>query len=727
MVSGGALARIAGRALVRTRIAWLQTGLDGQLAAALDGWRGELDAVGAAVSLVREALATAELELRDVQEPSGSQLADRLARMGQTLESLMGTEVLPTLGRLRQEEGASTLAVVVEGLEPLLEGLEERILAVPADFEMSPDVRPQQVPRLDVALRAIARRYLEGEVVFGLNEARNESEQLIDRVSQRLAEVTGVVGYGLQSAISEARSASSAAAPMQAIELARGSLERAERIVQALQVELVDGVQSVSAAVRDATGEAIRHIRRDALGETLGQTRGRRLRRGIERKAAAAQDRFRHGWSRLVRLPGRAYERVYGSNRARQERLRRGVDRIDPASMAASVAGFTVSGERVENLPYVLTKLFDPERGQDVPQLPVGAEPQIAALDRAWTRYSAGTPTAVLITGADGSGKSSITWMSLRRLAGRQLTGVVVDPLARSEAGLTSAVAAGCGAFDCSSWRTLRRTLLGRRRVILLDGLEHAFTRTPEGVEHMRNLLQAIAATRASVMWLVSVSEPTARYLDRLVGLSAWFTDHVHFAPRDADALGRIVDARCRLSGFDIDWPALGVDARGWRQVVAALRKGTAEQRRDDFYAQLAQASGGNVRDAMALWLNAVEEVAGDRVRMRPVARPGLAWFEQLGRDAHRVLALAILTGSITSGEVRDALGCSPAAAHGQLALLEGASLLCAHPDDSERRIIWPPVWRRVAELLELRRLVPPAGGAADPGEAARCSGGTQT
>ena len=112
---------------------------------------------------------------------------------------------------------------------------------------------------------------------------------------------------------------------------------------------------------------------------------------------------------------------------------------------------------------------------------------------------------------------------------------------------------------------------------------------------------------------------------------------------------------------------------------------------------------------------------------MRPVARPGLAWFEQLGRDAHRVLALAILTGSITSGEVRDALGCSPAAAHGQLALLEGASLLCAHPDDSERRIIWPPVWRRVAELLELRRLVPPAGGAADPGEAARCSGGTQT
>ena len=693
---------LAGRATVEATLDRFEAALTADVDQGVATWRARVaEELYGPVERVVADLDTAWTCLVECDEPGDrEEVVGRLTHAIRGVERGLRTDVLPSLAASHGDGGTTAPLLTVEGrVTARVDELQESVGSAEVSA-VGPLETPADISRVDVNLRQIARQHLAGDVHW-LGDAREDAEVLIDRVTQRLGEISGITSYGL-------RLAGDGDAAALALPAARDSLQRARRVADRLKEELSAGDRSITDAMVAYTADAVASIRTAArtqgqLSATLAKHGDRLLRGSIGSTLVRGGGRLGRA---LVGLPGwygRFQLRLVDSELARSARQRAGTERLDPRGMAAEVARLAVSAEQRSRMPYVLTRLFG---GTTSDLAPVGHDKQLEGLQSAWERFTAGRPTAVLMTGSDGSGRTSVARSALEEAAGRRLVVVSLDPTARTEAGLCSAIGAATGAFEVEDFEELEEALGGRRRVVLLDDVEVAFTRTPEGLRHIRRLLQVIARTRHRVLWVVSVVSPTATLLERACGLSRWFTDHVHFAPMASGALGALLDSRLALTGLEAAWPEpnrsqLGAVTRlRWLlQVLPPL------ERRKLFYRELAAASGGNIGDALTLWLNAVESVEGDTVYLRPVTSPALAWFDQLGRDAHRVLALTMQCGLIGREEAIEALGWDGARVDEALSLTRGAGLL-RQPAGDERFCVHPRAWRRAAELLEHRRLV---------------------
>ncbi len=314
----------------------------------------------------------------------------------------------------------------------------------------------------------------------------------------------------------------------------------------------------------------------------------------------------------------------------------------------------------------------------------------------------------MVLVGAEGTGKTSVARVTLRRAVGRRLVTVTLDPLCRTEAGLSTTIGAALGLFHVERFEDVERALAGRRRLVLLDGLEQAFLRTPDGINHVRRLLQLIAATRDRICWVVSVAHPTARLLEKLCNLKSWFTDCIDFPPLDGHTLSLVIENRCRLSGFEARYPAPNrQERRRLGRFGGGLRRLGESERRRAFYDALTDAAGGNIRDALTLWINTISRVDGAVVTLGHVTDQPLDWFDQLSRDAHRVAAALVLCGTLSSEEGVEVMRWPTDRVEAALAALHGAQII--ERDDDARYQVWAPAWRRVTEQLEARRnLIPP-------------------
>ncbi|MGM0576731.1 MAG: cation:proton antiporter [Myxococcota bacterium] len=700
---------VSGRVAIDITLARLEASLSRRVEAAIGAWRERHRNVVSRIADVRDGLAVSQQTLgRGGGAPEVADAREVLEGQIETIDRVMVAELLPHIREAQGEEGgvADPLADIGRHIEASLEEVPGRVRAVPASLDVDTMESPTEVPADVVPLRAVAHQYLAGELLW-LGDARDDADQLVDRAVQRLGEVAGITTHGLRVALAHLGGGEAGRDEVRhALSLAAGAMRRASRTVETLQRELDAREEAIARSIHSSLDDALSHVR-DQAREPKPARRLQRRRR-VRRFLRAAVRLVPRLWRRFVGL-GDAIRRTLGraerSQIIREARIRQGLVRVDPSTMAEALRPLDVSPEQRATVPYVLAQLFD-TRAFDLPQAPTGAEHQIATFEEAWQRFEQGRPSSVLFSGSHGSGVSNVARMALRPLAGRRLVTIGLDPMTRTEAGLVSVIGTGIGAWDVKDFGGLETALLERRPAILLHGLEQTFVRTPEGLAHLRRFLRMVLRTRHQVFWAVGVVLPTARLLERLVNLEDYFTDHVTFPPLDALTLQEVVESRCHLSGFQVAWPSAEARSELARsRVVRRLVARRPEDRRRRFYQALTVASAGNVRDALALWLNAVEYVEHDTIHLRNVRAPSTAWFDQLGRDAHHLAALAVLCGSLTRAEAAEALRWSPDRVDAAAAVLAGAGLVDS-PGNGGRFSLWPPAWGCVTRELEARRLL---------------------
>ncbi len=694
---------VAGRAEIHTRLAALSARVQRASDESIGAWLGRQAEVEAVISAIGERLAAVCAEIAETSADSeGHGIRDRLAAALHRVEFGMVREMLPSIRKIQGESGiASSVEEIGLAIRSLLIEVPVSVRATPGGLDFDGVDGPEDIDVDQVPLRAVAEQYLAGEL-YWLNDAREAAEHVLNRAIQGLGEMAGVMVHRLATTLAEVDAADAPLARKRVI------LRRASRTLTDASVRVAT-VQAEMKAASEAVAESIRSSIADSLERVGAHAERRRAGRGIPGRQRvrlalrAAGDALKRGVA-LSREGLRAAGsfslealRLDGGSR----RVRSRVDStLDPHAIAAAVQGLSVSREQQASVPYVLAQLFD-TRAFDIPQAPVGASRQIATIEASFQDFENGAPAAILVTGAEGSGKTSIVRMTLKRAAGRPIITVAIDALGRTEAGFAGAIGAAMDGYEVKDWDSVEELLGARRPVLLLDGVEHAFTRTAAGLAHIRRLLRLIAATRSQVCWVVVIAEPTARLLDEILGLRSWFTDHVHFPRVDGPTLDEVIQARCSLAGFRVACPPTRKGA-----LSRALRRRRAPvERRAAFYADLARASGGNIRDALALWLNAVERVEGDTVHLAPIAPLDVSWFDGLGRDAWHVLAVAMLSGTVAEAEVAEALHWTKARALAAISFLETAHLLVAIRDQGRFRV-WPPVWRHVWDQLHARNLL---------------------
>ncbi|MEZ4268306.1 MAG: cation:proton antiporter [Myxococcota bacterium] len=703
---------VAGRAEIHTRLAVLSARVQRASDEAVEAWLGRQAEVDAIIRAIGERLKAVCAEIADTpDDPNGEAVRDRLAGVLQRVESGMAGNLLPSIRAIQGERGiASSVEGIGLAIRSLLNEVPSGIRATPGGLDFESVDGPEDIDVDEVPLRAVAEQYLAGEL-YWLSDARDEAEHVLNRAIQGLGEMAGVMAHRLATTLAEVETTDTPPARRRVI------LRRANRTLSDAGLRVAT-VQAEMEAASEAVAESIRSSIADSLSRVEAHAERRRAGRGIQRRQRirlaleATGEALKRGVSLAHHGLRAAGSFSLGALRldGGSKRVRSRVDAgLDPHAIAAAVQVLSVSREQQASVPYVLAQLFD-TRAFDIPQAPVGADTQIATIEASHRSFEGGAPSAMLVTGAEGSGKTSIVRMTLKRVTGGPIVTVAVDALARTEAGFAGAIGAAMDAYEVNDWATVEELLAARQPVMLLDGVEHAFTRTAAGLAHFRRLLRLIAGTRHHVCWVVVMAEPTARLLDEILGLRSWFTDHIHFPQVDGPTLEEVIQARCGLSGFRVDVPTPRKGALG-----RLLFRGRAPaERRAAFYADLARASGGNIRDALALWLNSVERVEGDTVHLRSVAPLDVSWFDGLGRDAWHVLSLAMLSGTVSEAEIAEALRWSETRALGAISFLESAHLLVAIRDEGRFRV-WPPVWRHVWEQLHARSLLleaPHAGGA---------------
>ena len=309
-------------------------------------------------------------------------------------------------------------------------------------------------------------------------------------------------------------------------------------------------------------------------------------------------------------------------------------------------AEFTVDLGAKE-LPALYRRLFRLEPVTDARFL-VGRDQELAAVSQARTFWETGRPTAVMITGPRGSGKTSlINCLSGASLAGVELVRGEVGARIVTAAGLFQFLAGLTGSGDAGS---LAGNLSRGRRVIILEEAERLFLRQVGYFGAIRALQQLIAATSRHTLWILVINQMAFRFLDAAVDLGHTFSHRIDAGAANGEMLRKAILIRHNLSGLRLKFPPL---APGHR-LENRLRRwtGRAVMPETAFFETLAGQSGGIFRTAFDIWLGQVESVRGGELSLKPLAPIDLSRvIADLGRDDVFTLAAVMQHGSLRVDE----------------------------------------------------------------------------
>jgi hypothetical protein len=213
--------------------------------------------------------------------------------------------------------------------------------------------------------------------------------------------------------------------------------------------------------------------------------------------------------------------------------------------------------------------------------------------------------------------------------------------------------------------------------LIVVENSERLFRRTHEGLECMRRFLELVAGTSDHVVWVVLMAEPAVQVLDAALELRARFPAPLWVPPMRADELAQVLDCRHRLSGYALRLEPGAPSLAGW-----VRGPGTAwrlwRRHEDATYERLAQLSGGNVRQALRLWLAAAHTDPNDAasVVIGPLPADACPLLDELPLSSRVLLASLLLHGPLPPTDLRAIYGQHALDLDGELARLAHLGLV---------------------------------------------------
>lgn len=512
-------------------------------------------------------------------------------------------------------------------------------LAPSVDFERA--ATSASARRVSLSLRSWLSHTLFRDVAMGLLSAEQDLETRIHQVGMSLHHAKEVLEYHLSSASTTALS------------LDRGLGERLATLVRQSRDALYQSVVRMRKVLEDgaeqAIGRAVSPIlagQWDEIGRGLRRLEGRdrpqdRVRRWVRDRKANVFARLRLRWRKVADEMNALF-----------------AERSTPEEAQAFRA--MVLGPR-STMPEVYQRLF-----VSVPAETIGLiveRKEAAALRQTVDQWQAKRSGAILIRGDRGIGKRTL----VRQLLGERSDAftprwIRLSPVLEREADVAAALAEAMGwptaeRFDeltaTASRRVLSFTAPARPVALVLENTERLFRRNAEGIARMRSFLELVHETASEVLWLVMIAEPAARALEGVVDLHSRFARILDVRPLDAAELKSVVQTRHRLSGYRMRFAPHAPSLQEWvRHPALAWR--LLQRGHDGVYERLWRLSGGNVRQALQLWLTTTQPDPHDTASMivgplTAVRSPLLESVPLAGRFIVRAL---LLLGPLTLQEL---------------------------------------------------------------------------
>jgi hypothetical protein len=399
---------------------------------------------------------------------------------------------------------------------------------------LPPRRSPWRTTRLrDLFIRAIDRVATPSDLrgVVEVEEAHRRIVSDIDHARQ-------VVLYGFEVSARDQQQQIAAEAVANALQIAQ---RRRSRIAESRTLAEPSLASAAAAALASTHGAAREgHI---GLLKRLAHQRARRVVRdlgrsaivGLRRAARVLWRALRDGYRQLLIYIG--WEPPPASKLApleRRARLTAAADRPTPA-----------------NFPLIYARLFRPESVED-PRFLVGRETEMAAVQEGRESWEAGHPTAILLVGERGSGKTSIlNCARVRVLADTPLHASAFTGRLSSAADMDRYLR---GLLEMDEQADVISALNERRCVVIIEEMERTFLRRIGGFKALNRLLTIVTRTNQNVLWLLSVNYAAAKLADAAVGLSRGFSHRINARAVSRDTLTQAVLQRHHLSGLKLEF-----------------------------------------------------------------------------------------------------------------------------------------------------------------------------
>ena len=574
--------------------------------------------------------------------------------------------------------------------------------------------------------REAGREVLDELLFDAWQEGADALVRRAEAAAEQAREVRAIVQFNLDAAAQELRDRrrgraadpSADSALENARELALGGLDRA--------LDLLRGeAETLDRATAEALGSTWRatttvwtdlHARIRAAGQARAHVLRARgtLVRGARWLAVETGRRVRATTTQLRRVLHRVQRQ--GRRLVRLGHAAVGTTPVDEAALRQTVDVLSTVDTVLADLPLVYRRLFSfrPVRGED---LLVARDTDRAVVERHAERWRQGLTTPLAITGAAGSGRTSLLNV-LRTTALRSARHHSLELTERvtSEAAFVEKVGRALGLPRAPDAEPTLASLVerikaepvpDRLRVCTIEQFEHAFHRRIGGTSLGARILDALSETDTRVLWIVTTTDAAWQFIEASEPAAARLVDRHALDPFDRADLEALIMTRHRRSGLRLSFEL--PDESAYPILARRLRSTDDEDRRQEllrteFFDRLHDVCGQNVMLALFYWFRSVHlDEDGATLRVRPLEPVSFEVLDTLPLPHAFSLKALLEHGTLTVGELADVLGVAPTTSRALLETL-GNALLIAPAE----RVEGPGVFRFASVDRETRYRIRP-------------------
>ena len=601
----------------------------------------------------------------DVQRQVQTGVLDRLTKLDGALTTLRGSAgeqgeagLQAALGAPGEIDTEALAGELLRGVQASIEELPETVEIIAEESFQQLDTRQfGLVETLSIELQRLVDYVVETELVEPFQEQLAELPGHATRGWRSAADVARLVRFRLENA--ENPEDVEATAPQESLEAiidsCRQRLEQERTPIEAATTAFLESSQKLLSGTFEKLDPYLLTRFAGSIGQYVRAQESRRVILGIE----VGRKRVRTLLTRaLVRLLYGHSEGVLLARRLHdvQEGTPTGVG--DTLDLAESLSP---APRVLSSLPLYYRQLF-------TGQQPIGEEYWVGrreALKRAATavrRHGLGYGGGLLVVGGPDTGKTALC----RRIVAAHVDARRVHRVVPPEGGTADPAVFRRRLLEALGGQGDPRHVLAalpRDSAILLPDLELWWERHPQGYDVIDEVLRLLDEFSGHCLFVAHLNTHAYRFLSRVRPLSRAFLDTVACEPFDAEELQEAVLVRHHSTGLRFE-----LDGRHEEQ----LSDFTIAR----FFSALFEHTAGNVGAALRTWVACIEEVQGDRLRLRRPSRPSLSALDGLSEDDRVWLRQFVLHKQLTQLRLSRLFRVGESAAHRRAAELKRMGLI---------------------------------------------------
>lgn len=549
-------------------------------------------------------------------------------------------------------------------------------LVLPKDVEqfdiVSPDtpahgvLRPKKIAVSRVYLRGVFEQHLVSEVLPLVEDELESLSSSLNTSESVLRDSVEVVSYSVESELGGDKAG---------VEVAQSNIiqgfDRAIQKLDAFEQELDSNVQRSKEQLGTIFHQALERFRA-SLGKVSTVDSARSYLRGV---VFGVFDWVRHG---LEKAEDESIKRILSAYKGMKGVWNRSVTpesvvwdksiKVDAGKIKEFLSQHVLE-RQTEDLPAVYERLFSQEPIRDRrffaanrAQLDV-----IRNTEREWAR--GGLISGILIDGQPGTGRTSLLNVCQLDLTTERVVRVDDSYVSRQRS-LLAVLANELGV--ASKVTSVLAKLRSQKTVILIDNFDYWLRGNPNGLTQLKEMLDVMVGSYGHAFWVVTTKTTNLRLLDSLFDLKPVLSHRCTLEPLVVQEIQEVIETRHRVSGFTLSFE------RQWGpNWLARVRLFDPKA---VFFRVLADGSGGNLRQALALWIKYVQRSPLDPNTLRPILPQfvlrRLPFIEQLPKTSVAILGELIRYGEVDQAQLWDRFQMSKADFSRQLQFLEMSGLV---------------------------------------------------